>query len=106
MNIQNLLKQAQKMQQDVQKLQEELAKRSFEGTAGGGAVVVSCTGDHRFESLRISPDLIKEAANDTSLLEDLILSAVQQAIDASKEASAKEMSKLTGGMGLPPGMGF
>ena len=106
MNIQHLLKQAQKVQQDVQKLQEELAQRSFEGTAGGGAVTATCTGDHRFESLKISPDLIKEAANDTSLLEDLILSAVQQAIDASKETSEREMKKLTGGMGLPPGMGF
>ncbi|MFH1067767.1 MAG: YbaB/EbfC family nucleoid-associated protein [bacterium] len=104
MNIAKLMKQAQKMQGDLQRVQAELATRLYEGSAGGGAVKAVCSGDGELKSVKISPELLKEA--DVEMLQDLIVTAVREASSKAKEEMQREMGSLTGGMGLPPGMGF
>lgn len=103
MNIAKLMKQAQKMQTDMQKVQEELATRTYEGGAGGGAVKATASGDGELKSLTISPDLLKDG--DVEMLQDMVLTAVKEACAKAKEEMQAEMSKLTSGLGLP-GMGF
>lgn len=104
MNIAKLMKQAQQMQSNMQKVQEDLAKRTYEATAGGGAVKAVCNGEGHLQALTISPEIIKEG--DVEMLQDLILTAVQEASGKAHSEMQKEMGKLTSGMGLPPGMGF
>ncbi len=101
MNIAKMMKQAQKMQADAKRIQEELAAKTFEAESGGGAVKAVATGDGELKSITISPDLIKDAADDAGLLEDMVLSAVREAIGKGKEAAAAEMGQLTAGLGLP-----
>jgi DNA-binding YbaB/EbfC family protein len=104
MNIQKMMKQAQKMQEQLAKAQEELADKTVEVTAGGGKVTVVATGAGDVLSIKISKDVVDP--DDVEMLEDLILSGVKQAIAAGKEMAQQEMSKLTAGMGLPPGLGL
>lgn len=104
MNIQKMMKQAQKMQADLAKAQEELADKTVEVTAGGGKVTVVATGGGDVVSIKIDPSVVDP--EDVEMLEDLILSGVKQAITAGKELASDEMGKLTAGMGLPPGMGL
>ena len=104
MNIQKMLKQAQKMQEQMAKTQEELAEKEVEVTAGGGKVTVKANGAGDVLSIKISKDVVDP--NDVEMLEDLILSGVQKAIEEGRAVMQAEMSKITGGMGLPPGMGF
>ncbi len=99
MDIHRLLKQAQKMQAELTKVQEELKAMTFEGSAGGGAVIAITTGDNHLKSLTISADLLKEA--DPELLSDLILCAVNSALDAAKKHAQQKMASLTGGLQLP-----
>jgi DNA-binding YbaB/EbfC family protein len=99
MNIAKLMKQAQQMQADMQKMQAELALRSYEVSVGGGAVKAVASGDGELKSLTIAPDLVK--GGDVEMIQDLVLSAVQEASKQAKEAAAKEMGKMTSGMGLP-----
>lgn len=94
-----LLRQAQKMQRQVQELQEELARRSYEGSAGGGAVRVTFNGARELLSVRIQPDVVNPA--ETDVLEDLITVAVKDALRKLEEESASAMKKVTGGLGLP-----
>lgn len=94
-----LMKQANQMQMKMKKVQEELAKTEFEGTAGGGAVKVKVSGESKILSLTISPDAVK--AGDVEMLQDMITLAVNDAIKTAKDTSAKEMEKITGGMGVP-----
>ncbi len=98
-NMNALMKQAQKMQQDMQKLQEELESREFQASAGGGAVTaVVC--QKQLKSLTISPDVIDP--DDVEMLSDLIMAAVNEAFAQCEETTAREMQKVTGGMqGLP-----
>jgi hypothetical protein len=84
-------------------MQEELQNTLFEGTAGGGAVTVSITG--KFDIIGVKLDPMVVDPEDISLLEDLVLAASQDAFNKATETQQKLMSSITGGMGLPPGMG-
>lgn len=94
-----LMKQANQMQLKMKKLQEELATREFNGTSGGGAVTAKVNGDNKVLSLAINPDVIK--SGDTEMLQDLVISAVNDALKTAKETSSQEMSKITGGLNIP-----
>jgi len=104
MNIAKMMKQAQKMQQQVQSMQADLAEKTVEASAGGGKVTVVANGAGEVVSIKIDPAVVD--ADDVEMLEDLVLSGVKQAIEQGKAFQAEEMEKITGGMGLPPGMGF
>jgi len=103
MNIQKLMKQAQQMQAKAAKLQEELAEKTFETSVGGGKVTVVANGGGEVVSIKIAPEVVDP--EDVEMLEDLVLSGVQQAITEAKKTANDEMGKLTSGMGLP-GMGM
>lgn len=94
-----LMKQANQMQMKMKKLQEELATREFTGTSGGGAVTVKVNGDNKVLSIAINPEVMK--SDDVEMLQDLVTSAVNDALKVSKETSQQEMSKITGGMNFP-----
>lgn len=94
-----LLKQAQKMQRQVAELQEELGKKTFEGRAGGGAVKVVVNGKREFQSIKIDPEAIDPA--DPEMLEDLVGSAIRDAMTQAGKASEEAMSGVTGGLGMP-----
>src|SRR5207244_751499 len=104
MNIQKMMKQAQKMQDQLAKTQAELAEKTVEVTAGGGKVTVVATGGGDVVSIKINKDVVDP--NDVEFLEDLVLTGVKQAIEKGREMQQEEMGKITGGMGLPPGLGF
>ncbi|MBK1829714.1 YbaB/EbfC family nucleoid-associated protein [Verrucomicrobiaceae bacterium R5-34] len=99
MDIQKLMKQAQEMQAGMQKTQEELAAKTVEATVGGGKVTVVATGAGDIQSISIDPSVVDP--EDVEFLEQLVLSGVQEAAAKGKDMAAKEMGKLTGGMGLP-----
>ena len=100
--LSGLMKQAQKMQADMQKAQEELASLSVEGVAGGGMVKVQMSGKHQVRRVDIDPSVID--ASDGEMLEDLVAAAINDAVRRVEEATAERMSGLTAGMpGLPPG---
>lgn len=94
-----LMKQANQMQMKMKKMQEELATREFTGTSGGGAVSAKVNGDNKVLSLEINPEVMK--AGDAEMLQDLVISAVNDALKNAKEVSGQEMSKITGGMNFP-----
>lgn len=94
-----LMKQANQMQMKMKKMQEELALKTYEGTAGGGAVKVTATGDNLLKSITIQDDVLK--AGDKEMLQDLILAATNDALKTAKDTSAKEMEKITGGLNIP-----
>ena len=89
----------QRMQQQMLKIQEELGKETVEATAGGGAVTVTITGQLQVKSVKINPEVIDP--DDAEILEDLVLTAVNDAIKKSQELQAKRLSVLTGGMKIP-----
>lgn len=97
----NLLKQAQQMQAQMQKAQEELAKMIVTGEAGGAMVKVEMNGRHDVQRISIDDSLLKE---DKSMLEDLIAAAVNDAVRKVEKASRDKLSTLTAGIQLPPGM--
>ena len=106
MNLNKMLKQAQKMQADAAKMQADLAQKTVTASVGGGKVSVTATGAGDVVSIKIDRDVVDP--DDVEMLEDLVLSGVKQAIDEGKKMAETEMGKLTaglGGMGLP-GMGF
>jgi DNA-binding YbaB/EbfC family protein len=94
-----LMKQAQRMQQQVTQIQAELANRTVEATSGGGAVKVVAKCDGTIASVKIAPQAVNPA--DAQLLEDMILSAANQALSQAKEISTAEMGKATAGFNLP-----
>ncbi|MBQ3114908.1 MAG: YbaB/EbfC family nucleoid-associated protein [Clostridia bacterium] len=98
-NMNNMLKQAQKMQQEMQKQQEELENSTVEATAGGGAITVTMTGSHKLTSVRIKPEACDP--DDVEMLEDLIITAVNDAISQINQISAKNLEKVTGGFNIP-----
>ncbi len=98
MNINKLMKQAQKMQEQMAKTQAELEEKTVEVTSAGGKVTVVANGAGDVTSIKIAKDIVDP--EDVEILEDLILSAVQQAIMQGKEMASGEMSKITGGMNL------
>ena len=93
------LRQAQKMQREMASKQEELGKRRFEASAGGGAVRVTVTGARQILELKIAPEAI--AAGEADLLEDLVQAAVNEALRQAEETIARELGELSGGLGLP-----
>lgn len=96
--MQNIMRQANQMQAKIKKLQEELGERTYEGSAGGGAVTAKMKGESKLLSVVISPDAAK--AGDLEMLQDMIVGAVNDALTKAKETQATEMEKITGGMGL------
>lgn len=95
-NMGNLMKQAQKMQKDMEKNQKELESREYEASAGGGVVTVTLTGKKRLSSVKINPEAVDE--DDVEMLEDLVLSAVNAAMQMADEDAEKVMGKIAGGM--------
>lgn len=104
MNIAKMMKQAQQMQQKMQSLQSELAEQTIDVSVGGGKINVKANGAGDVLEIRIDPAVVDP--EDVEMLEDLVLSGVKQAIEQGKAMAAAEMQKVTGGLGLPPGMGF
>ena len=92
------MKMLRKMQNKMVRIQEDLAQETIEGTAGGGAVVVTMTGQQQVQAVEINPDVVDP--EDVSLLEDLILAAFNEALTKSQELAGKRLGALTGGMGL------
>lgn len=99
MNINNLMKQAQKMQEDMLKTQEDLKTKEYEATSGGGAVKVVVTGDRKIKEIVISPDVVDK--DDVEMLQDLIIAAVNEALRKAEEEASSQMGKLTGGLNIP-----
>ena len=100
MNINELMKQAQVMQEKMQSMQEEASNTEVTGESGAGMVKVVMTGRHDVRKVTIDPDLMNE---DKELLEDLLAAAVNDAARKVEEATQKRMSELTGGLQMPPG---
>ena len=101
-SIGKLMKQAAKMQRQMQEAQSQMADQIVEASSGGGAVKVSASCDGVVKSISIDPDSLD--TEDISMLEDMVLGAVNQALDKGRETQSTEMGKLTGGMGA--GMGL
>ncbi len=95
-----MLRQVQQMQGKMQKAQEELEHETVEASAGGGAVTVVVTGSQKVVSVKIDPG----AAEDVEMLQDLVIAAVNEAMESSKRMAADKMQALTAGLGLPPGL--
>ena len=95
----NMIKQAQKMQQNMLKMQEELENKEFSASVGGGVVSATVNGKGALLSVTIAPDAVDP--DDVEMLQDLIVAAVNEASRAAEEASASEMKKLTGGLSIP-----
>ncbi len=104
MNIQKMMKQAAKMQEQMAQAQSELAEKTVTATAGGGKVTVVATGAGDVVSIKIDKSVVDP--EDVEMLEDLVLTGVKKAIEDGKALQQSEMGKLTAGMGLPPGLGF
>ena len=95
-----MLKQVQQMQDRMNKVQEELDKETVEASMGGGAVRVVATGSQKLVSVTIDP----EAASDIEMLQDLVVTAVNEAMERSKQLAASKMQSVASGLGLPPGL--
>ena len=93
------MQQAQKLQSKLAKAQEELANITVEASSGGGAVKVTISGQQKIQSVKISPEVVNP--DDVELLEDLVLTAVSEAIAKSQEAAAEQLGGLTGGLKIP-----
>ena len=102
MNMNSLMKQAKQMQRQMEELQEGLEEKVLEVTAGGGAVKVVITGKKQIKELVLSPDVVDP--DDIEMLQDLVTGAVNEAIRQMDELVNGEMSRLTGGMGMPGGL--
>lgn len=98
-NMQKMMKQVQKMQANMAKLQEELGSRTVESTAGGGVVKVVANGKQELVSIEIKPEAVDP--EDVEMLQDLVLTAVNNALNQSRDMVSQEMSKLTGGLNIP-----
>jgi len=98
-NQTNMMKQAQKIQQDFMKMQQELESTDFEFTAGGGAVKAVVTGSREFKSIEINPEVVDP--DDVEMLQDMVLAAVNGALKAADEQTSKSMSKLGSIPGFP-----
>ena len=95
----NMIKQAQKMQQDMLKMQQELQEKEYQASAGGGMVSATVNGKHELKELVIDPEAVDP--EDVEMLQDMIVAAVNEAMRSADSAAADSMQRLTGGMGLP-----
>jgi len=98
-NINNIMKQAKKLQERMTSLQNELALRTVEASAGGGMVSVLVNGKHELVSLKIEKDVVNP--EDIDMLQDLIMAAVNEGMRKAQEMASAEMAKLTGGINIP-----
>lgn len=98
-NMGSMMKQVQKMQQEMARLQEELEEKTVESSAGGGVVTVVATGKKELKSISIKPEAVDP--DDVEMLEDLVLAAVNEALRKAEQMVAEEMSKITGGLNIP-----
>lgn len=101
-NLGNLVKQAQRMKAEMERVQEEAAAKRVEGTAGGGMVTVVCNG--RGEVIGVKIDREVAGPDDLEMLQDLVVAAANDALRKSRELLTQEMGRLTGELGLPPGL--
>lgn len=95
----NMIKQAQKMQQDMLRMQQELQEKEYQAASGGGVVTAVVNGKHELRNLTIDPEAVDP--EDVEMLQDLIVAAVNEALRKAAEDAAGQMSKLTGGLNLP-----
>ena len=100
--MQNMMKKARKMQEEMKKLQDEIKKKTVDVTVCGGAVSVVMNGDKQITSLKIAKDAIDP--NDSDMLEDLLITAINEASRKVDDMVSNDMSKITGGLGLPGGL--
>ena len=98
-NMNNLMKQAQAMQKKMQDMQKEIEKSEFEASAGGGAVTVRVSGKKEILGINIKKEVVDP--DDVEMLEDLVLSAVNESMRKAEEETANKMGKITGGMNIP-----
>lgn len=98
-NMNQLLKQAQKMQTDMQKMQEDLETKEIETSVGGGAVTVKVNGKKEVVDIQIKPEVVDP--DDIEMLQDLVLSAINEALRSVDDMQSSQMNKLTGGMNIP-----
>ena len=98
-SLQKIMQQANQMQMKMKKVQDELAVQQYEGSSGGGVVSVKVSGANRLVSVNIKPDVM--SAGDVEMLQDLIVTAANDALVKASETSQAEMSKITGGVGIP-----
>ncbi|HAQ41667.1 MAG TPA: YbaB/EbfC family nucleoid-associated protein [Clostridiales bacterium] len=99
MNMNNIMKQAQKMQKQVQEVQEALGEKTLEVTSGGGAVRVVVSGAKEIKEINISKDVVDP--DDVEMLEDMIVAAINEAFRKADEVTESEMRKVTGGVNIP-----
>lgn len=99
MDIGKMMKQVQKLQGEMAKLQEELGERTTEATAGGGVVRAVANGRQEIVALEVKPEAVDP--EDVEMLQDLIMAAVNEALRQSRDMVAREMGRLTGGLGMP-----
>jgi DNA-binding YbaB/EbfC family protein len=97
-NFSQMMKQAQKMKEDMEKIQIELEKNHYEGTSGAGLVKITINGQHRMINLEIDPSLFKE--EDQSIISDLVIAAFNDALDKAKKNAEEKMGKVAGGLDL------
>ena len=95
----NLMKEAQKLQQQMEKMQAEVAQRKVDASAGGGMVTVEANGKQEIVSIKIDPEVINK--DDAQMLEDLVLAACNEALRKSRDMMQQELGKLTGGLKIP-----
>ena len=95
----NIMKQAQKMQQEMARIQEELAEETVEASSGGGTVKVTVTGALEVRGVKIDPEAVDP--DDVEMLEDLVAAATNEALKAAQDLAASKMSRVTGGMNIP-----
>jgi nucleoid-associated protein EbfC len=103
-NMNNLMKQAQRMQRQMEENQKELEEKEFTAKAGGGAVEVTVTGKKEITKIKLSEEVVDP--EDIEMLEDLVMAATNEALRMAEEASAEAMNKMTGGLGLGGGFPF
>ncbi len=103
-NMNNLMKQAQRMQRQMEESQKELEVKEFTAKAGGGAVEVTVTGKKEVAKIKLSEEVVDP--DDIEMLEDLVMAATNEALRMADEANAEVMNKMTGGLGLGGGFPF
>jgi DNA-binding YbaB/EbfC family protein len=94
----NMIKQAQKMQQDMLRMQQELETKEYQGTAGGGVVTATVTGKRELKALAIDPEAVDP--DDVEMLQDMVIAAVNEAMRTADADASNNMSRLTGGLNL------
>lgn len=98
-SMQNLIRQANQMQAKMKQVQDELANKEYSSTSGGGAVKVTIKGENTINALQIDPEIFKEG--DVEMLQDMLLTALNDALDTAKKDQESEMAKVTGNMNIP-----